>query len=152
MADDGRRNDGIHFVFRVVLRFLQDVNDVEDERLVGDGTEGAFIDAGTARDALFVVDFGLLVLVDGDGLHLATHHAWAVLQDDGGVGAGLGAFATLDAFVLINGGVVVHNGDGVFRANLLAAVHHASATGGGHIDSIDGALVAGRVDNLSDVL
>ena len=151
LADDGRRNDGIDPVFRIVLRFLQNVDDVEHQRLVGNGTEGAFIDTGTAGDALLVVDFGFLVLVDGDGLHLATHHTRAVLQDDGGVGAGLGAFAALDALVLIDGGAVVHDGNSVFGAHFLATVYHTATAGGRDIDAVNRTFVAGTVDDLDDV-
>ena len=74
-----------------------------------------------------------------------------MLENDGRIGTCLRAFAAFYAFVLIHRGPVVHDGDGVFRANLLAAVHHTSATGGGHIDSVDGALVAGAVDDLDHV-
>ena len=74
-----------------------------------------------------------------------------MLQDDGGVGAGLGAFATLDAFVLIDGGVTVHDGDGFFGAHFLAAVYHAATTSRCDIYAVNGTFVAGAVDDLYDV-
>ena len=105
----------------------------------------------TAGDALVVVNGGLPVLIYRNRLHRATHHARTMLEDDGRIGTRLRAFATFDTFVFIHRSPVVHNGDGVFRANLLAAVYHASATGRSHIDSVDGALVAGAIDDLNHV-
>ncbi len=151
LAHNGGRDDRIDFVFRVVLRFFQDVDDVEYQRLVGDGTEWAFIDASPARDALLVVNSGLVVLVHRNGLHLAAHHAGTMLEDNGRIGARLRAFATFDAFFLIHRGFVIHDGDGVFWTNLLAAVNHTSAAGGCHVNTVDGALVARTVDDLYHV-
>ena len=85
-------------------------------------------------------------------IHLIqTIFLWAVLQDDGGVGAGLGAFAALDAIVLVDGGTMVHDGDGVLGAHFLATVHRAATTSGRDIDAVNGTFVAGAVDDLYDV-
>ena len=73
------------------------------------------------------------------------------MQNDGGVGAGLGAFAALDALVLIDGGAVVHDGDGVFGAHFLATVYHTATASGRDIDAVNRTFVAGAVDNLDDV-
>ena len=108
LADDSGCYHGINLVFCVVLRFLEHIDDVEDERPVGDSSERAFIHTLSARDTFVVVDFRLFVFINRDSFNLTACHTWAVLHDDSRVGAGFRAFAALYTFLLIHNGVVVY--------------------------------------------
>ena len=63
----------------------------------------------------------------------------------------MGAFAALDALVLIDGGTMVHDGDGVLGAHFLTTVHHAATASWRDIDAVNRTFVAGAVDDLDDV-
>ena len=88
---------------------------------------------------------GLVFIVDGDSLHLATLDAGAMLGDNGAVGACLCTLATLDTLRPIDCASVVLNGDGLFGADSLAGMHKASPTGIGNQHTAGGALVASLI-------
>lgn len=84
--------------------------------------EGAVYQAHAAGDALVRVDLGLAIGVSSDGVHSAGHGAGPLLNDNGLVGAHVGAAAAVDALAGVDVGaaVVTVQLDGVLGADLLA--------------------------------
>ena len=152
LARNRGRNNGEHFVFRVVLALLYNINNVEHIRLVRYRTEWALVDACAAGYALVVVYRRRLVLVHADSLYLARHLAGALAVYNRGVGADSGARAALLAFRLVDmRNVLAVKRECAEAADILTAVGEASAAGVGDFVSAHGTLVAGDVDNLYNV-
>ena len=151
LRNDGGSDDRVDVEIFVPVRLFENVDHFHDHGLIHDRAEGALIDARAAGNAFIVVDDGLFVLSHGDRLHFARIDARALLVYDRPVRAGLGAFAAFDALAFIHDRLVVDDLDGVFRADLLTAVHDAAAAGGRDEYAADRALVAGDIDHLDDV-
>lgn len=152
LAGDGGRNDRIDLVLFVVVALLDEVDHVEDERLIHYRAEGALIYARAAGDALFVVDGCGFVLAHGDRLYLAGVLAGALTADYSGVGADLGARSAADAegFVDVRHMLVV-KGYRVATADVLAAVSQTAAAGVCDLVAAHGAFVTGDLYDLYDV-
>ncbi len=151
LADDGGSNDSIAAIAGVVLRFLEHFDDVEHKAFVADGTEGAADDAGSAGDALVVVDDSFVLVVDADCLHLAAFNAGTFLRNDGAIGTGGSTLATFDAFGFVDMASVVDNGYGSFGTDLFARVHKASATDVGDNHSACRTFIAGFRQHFNHV-
>ena len=66
LAGDRRGGNGEYLVFCVVFRFPDYADAIQNIRFIGNGAEGALVDAGAAGDALVVVDGGLFVFAHVD--------------------------------------------------------------------------------------
>jgi hypothetical protein len=130
---------------------LQKFNNIEYQAAVRDGSEGASVYASSARYALVVVDYCLVLFVNADGFHFTALHAGTFLGNDGTVRACLGAFAAFDALGFVYDAAVVDDCDGATRADVLAGVHQASTTGRGYHHACRGALVASCFHHLHGV-
>ena len=152
LAGHRGRDDRIHLVFGVVRALFDHVDDVQDIALVDYRPERTLINARAARDALVVVYARRLVLVHGDGFHLAGVFAGTATGHYRGVGADLRALTALHAQVFVDVRLLlVVEGYGVAFANVLAAVRKAAAAGVGHFVAAGRAVVARDVDDLYDV-
>ena len=145
LAHEGGGHGGVY-----PLAGLDGPDDLENLGLVGDGAEGAVHQAHAAGDALLRVDIRLAVGVGADGVHAAGHGAGPLLDDDGLVGAHVGAPAALDALVLVDVGaaVVPIQLDGVLGAHLLTGVGQAALAALGDQHLLLRAAVAGELDHV----
>ena len=131
---------------------FEHLDNVYDEGFIRDRAEGALINAGTATDALVVVDKCRLLLVHRDSLDLAGVLTGAGALYDRGIGADLRAGTALDALRLVDmRNVILVEGERALLADVLATVRKTSAAGVCHLVSADGTLVARDLDNLDDV-
>ena len=151
LTDNSRSNDRIATVACVVFRLLQHLNNVKNQTLVADSTKGAADDAGTAGNALVVVDNGFVLIVNADSFHFAALDAGTFLCNDGAIGARRGALATFDALRFVDMAAVIDNGDGSFGAHLLARVHKASTAHIGDNHAAGRAFVACLVEHLHHI-
>src|SRR5699024_7711343 len=142
LSHKGRGHDGDD-----LIALLHGVDQLEDLALVHDGAEGAADQTHAAGDTLVIVDLGPAVLVGADGVHAAGHGAGPVQLDDGVVGAGVGAFAALDALVLVDDALAVFKGDSALGADLLAGPAQAALAQVADADLLGGAGVTGVLNN-----
>ena len=151
LADNCRRNQRVDLVLCVVLRFFENIDCIEHQRLVGNRAERALIHARAACDALVVVDAGFFVLVHRNRTHFAADHARTMLADYRAVWASLSALAALDALLLVDDRLFVDNRNRASRADVLTTMNDAASARGGDENAVNRALVAGNVDDLDDV-
>ena len=147
LAHEGGGHRGVN-----PLTGLDGPDDLEDLGLVGDGAEGAVYQAHAAGDALVRVDLGLAIGVSSDGVHSAGHGAGPLLNDNGLVGAHVGAAAAVDALAGVDVGaaVVTVQLDGVLGADLLAGVGQAALAALGHQHPLLRAAVAGKLNDVDE--
>ena len=144
LAGHGGGCHRINPVGGIVLGIQQQPDHLGDIGFIHDGPEGALVYAGAAGGAGLVMDHGLAgFLVDADGLGLAGPNTGASILHNGGIGAHAHALTAFYAFPLVDLGPVVHHGDGAFGAVIHTAVGQATPAGGGHLDAVHGALIAG---------
>ena len=105
--------------------------------------EGAGVAAGTAGNAFFVVDNSLAVGADADGAKCASTDTGTVDFNNSAIGAYLFAFAAFYAFVAVDEGSVLNQGNSFLRAVVHAFMGDAVTADIGYIVGINGALVAG---------
>ena len=147
LSDKGRSHLGDDLVAA-----LDGLDQLEDLGLVGDGAEGAVYQAHAAGDALVRVDLGLAIGVGSNGVHSAGHGAGPLLNDNGLVGAHVGAAAAVDALAGVDVGaaVVAVQLDGVLGADLLAGVGQAALAALGHQHPLLRAAVAGKLNDVDE--
>ena len=123
LADERRRDDGHDLV-----ALEHGADDLIDLALVDDRAERAAHEALAAGDAAVIVDAGLAIFVDADGVHAAGGLTRALEVGDGVVRTGSGAFAALDAELLVDAALAVDKFDRALRAHALARGGEAALT------------------------
>ena len=155
LAGNGGSNDCVYSgtVFTGVLAaLLKKIDSVYNIGLINDSAEGTLIYAGTALNALAVVDLCRLIVVHGDCLNLAGILAGTLTSYDSGEGTYLRTGAALSALGLVNvSNVVVVEADSAELTYVLATVCHTSTTSVSYLVSTNGTLVARYLNNLDNV-
>ena len=156
LAGDGGSNDSVNSVAAsagiITLALLEDIDGVEDKRLIHNSTEGTLVNASAALDTLIVVYRRSLLLIHRDSLYLASILTGTLAADDSGEGANLCTGAALTALGLIDmSHVIVVEADSAEFANVLTTVGKTSAAGVGNLVASYGTLVASDLNNLDNV-
>src|SRR5699024_3743347 len=123
--DKRRCNGGVYALAR-----LNGADDLEDLRLVRNRAKRAVDQTHAAGNALFIINFGLAVLIAADCVYAAGCRARALLADDGLIRAHVNTAAALDALFLIDTrtAVVAVERDRALGADLDARVRQTALT------------------------
>ena len=119
-----------------------------DLALIDNRAERAVDQTLAARDAEVVVDFRLAVLVQTDRVHPARCLTRALEIGDRVIGTGFGAFAALDAELLVNAALAVYKFHRALRAHPLARRGKTPLAELGHAVLLRRARVAGVGDDV----
>ena len=145
MAYDGGSNQGYH-----LLAALDGLDNTHDVAALVNSAKGTGVAAGTAGYTFIVIDFSLAVIADADSTYAAGTHAGTMDFDNSAVGANLLAATTLNAFVAVDKGAVLHQTNSFLRAIIHALVRNAVTADIRNIIGVNGALVAGGRQHIDD--
>ena len=155
LAGDRGSNNGVNLVVSssgVSLTLLENVDAVNDVRLINNCTEGALVYTSAALNTLGVVDLSRLILVHGDSLYLTSVLARTLTVYDSGEGTNLRARAALLTLGFVNvSNVVGIERDSTELTNVLATVCKTAAASVGNLVSAYGTLITCELNNLDNV-
>ena len=152
LAGNRRSHHGVHLVLRVVFAALDHIDHVQNKRLIGNGAEGALINARAARDTFIVIDARLFFIAHRNGFHFARRFARALVIVNRAVRAHFRAGAAFLALRFIDvRHVVFVERNRAETAYVLATVRKATAAGVGYFVTAHRAFVARDIDNFDDV-
>ena len=109
------------------------------------------MDAGTALDALVLVDFAYAVLIVGDSIYRTGLLTRTLQMRDCVVRAGICALTTLFTLIRINVGTGISHADRAKVTRVLACFTHTFSTVIGYRIGCDRTLLAGCADDLDYV-
>ena len=145
LPDERRRDDGHDFV-----AFKDGADDLIDLALVDDRAERAADQTLAAGDTAVIIDARLAVFVDADGVHAAGGLTGPLQIRNGVIRTGSGAFAALDAQLLVDAALAVDEFDGALRAHALARGGKTALTQLCHAVLLRRAGVAGVGDDVDE--
>ena len=131
-----------------VISLQNRADNLIDLALIDNRAERAVDQTLAARDAEVVVDFRLAVLVQTDRVHPARCLTRALEIGDRVIGTGFGAFAALDAELLVNAALAVYKFHRALRAHPLARRGQTPLAELGHAVLLCRARVAGVGDDV----
>ena len=138
-----RSNDCVNLIFRIVFRFLQNTNRIDNIRFIGNRAERTLIHARAAGNAFFLVDTRLSgFIIDRERLRFARANTRTRLLDDRRIRARFDAAPAFDALGFIDRCAMIHNRNRVLGARILAAMRDAAAARGRDHNALDRAFVA----------
>ena len=148
-----RRCDNRHRVIAAVIRLLEQLDGIDNGRIVHHCAERTLEHTGAAADALVVVDFRLLHVVHLDGADLAGALTRTHVLGNRLIRTGLCTAAAVNALFRINFHLSgFGSADGALRTGLHAAVRQTAAAGVADGVPVYRTFVTGDVNDLNDAV
>ena len=128
---------------------IDSLNYLENLALIGNCTKGAVDQALTTRYALLVINVCATMLVRTNSVHTTSSSAWTNVVMNCLVRANLEAHATLNALLLVNVCLFVHEANCLFRTNLSTRVRKTALARIGNAIHVVLTGIARKLDDVN---
>jgi len=153
LRGNGRSDNGKYLVFRVIFALFDYVYRVYDKRFIGNRAERTLIYASSARNAFVVIYASFFFRTHGYRSHFAGKLAGAFVVPYRVIRAYLGTCAALLTFRFVDmRDVVFVESNRAEAASVVTTVRKTTSACVCNLVTVDGAFVAGDVDNFNNIL
>ena len=146
------RCDDCHGIITAVVRLLNQIDRINNIRIINNCAKRALAHAGTTVDTLIIINFCLLLIVHLNGTDLAGTLTGTDIFRDGAIGTCLCTASAMDALIGINFRLAILTlGDGALGAGLHAAMCQTAAAGIADGIPVNRAFITGNINDLNDI-